>query len=31
VDKLNPDADAGKQDEAGEALEEFVVAGSDAA
>ena len=31
VDKLNPDADAGKQDEAGEALDEFVVAGGDAA
>jgi hypothetical protein len=25
VDKLNPDADAGKQDEASEALDEFVV------
>jgi hypothetical protein len=31
VDKLNPDADAGKQDEGGEALDQLVVAGGDAA
>jgi hypothetical protein len=30
-DKLNPDADAGKQDEGGEALDQLVVAGGDAA
>src|SRR6185369_6147687 len=31
VDKLNPDSDAGKQHEGGEALHQFVVAGGDAA
>jgi hypothetical protein len=31
VDKLNPDADAGKQHEGGEALDQLVVAGGDAA
>lgn len=29
VDKLNPDADGGKQHECGEALGQFVVAGGD--
>ncbi len=31
VDKLNPDSDAGKQHEGGEALHQLVVAGGDAA
>lgn len=31
VDKLNPDADAGKQHERGEALNQLIVARSDAA
>ena len=31
VDKLNPDSDAGKQHEGGEALQQLVVAGGDAA
>jgi len=31
VDKFNPDADAGKQNEGGEALDQLVVAGGDAA
>jgi hypothetical protein len=31
VDKLNPDADGGKQHECGEALGQFVVAGGDRA
>ena len=31
VDTLNPDADAGKQHEGGEALDQLVVAGGNAA
>jgi len=31
VDKLNPDSDAGKQYEGGEALDQLVVAGGDTA
>jgi hypothetical protein len=31
VDKLNPDSDAGKQHEGGEALDQLVVAGGDTA
>ena len=31
VDKLNPDSDAGKQHEGGEALDQLVVASSDTA
>ena len=31
VDKLNPDSDAGKQHEGGEAIHQLVVAGSDTA
>ena len=31
VDKLNPDADAGKQHEGGKALDELVVSGGNAA
>ena len=31
VDKFNPDSDAGKQHEGGEALHQLVVAGGDAA
>lgn len=31
VDKFDPDADAGKQHERGEALDQLVIAGGDAA